>query len=161
VWNDNNNAGDGFNLGYVVEYEVNPFAPSDLVVSSLTHSPASPTTADTITFTAVVKNIGTATAPASTLMFKIGGETPGAPETLFAVPALAPGETFQVQRQATLIAQNYINTATADYTGSVPETNETNNTTTDSYTVSPGLAPDVLSAAMAWPLLGNTGGTQH
>ncbi len=36
----------------------------DLVVSSLTHSPAAPTTSDTITFKAVVKNIGSATAGA-------------------------------------------------------------------------------------------------
>ena len=153
VWNDNNNAGDGFNLGYVVEYEVNPFAaPADLVVQSLTHAPESPTSADTITFTAVVKNIGIASAPASTLMFKIGGETPGLAQTLFAVPALAPGETFQVQRQKTLPAKNYRNTATADYYGVVPEASETNNTTIDNYTVSPGLAPDLLSAGIALPL---------
>ena len=138
VWNDISNSGDGFNQGYVVEYEVNPFAPTDLIVSSLMHSPASPTTTDVITFTAVVKNVGTATAPESTLMFKTGGETPGMASTLFAVPALAPGETFTVQRQATLIAQNYINTATADYFDAVAETNETNNTTTDSYTVTGG-----------------------
>jgi len=129
------------NQGYIVEYEVNPFPASanlpDLIVQSFTHSPLSPTTADLITFTAVVKNIGAVTAPPSTLLFGIGGETPViVPETVVAVPALAPGATFTKIRQATLTAQGYINTATADYFQVVPETNENNNTTTDAYTVS-------------------------
>jgi hypothetical protein len=156
VWNDQSIDSNGLNQGYVVEYEVNPFVPpTDLIVQSLTHSPASPTTADTITFTAVVKNIGTNPAPASTLMFKIGGETPGTEETLFSVPLLAPGQTFQVQRQATLIAQAYINTATADYTGVVSETNETNNTTTDSYTVTSG--PGLLLVSVPPDAQGSSG----
>jgi hypothetical protein len=139
VWNDNNNTGSGLNQGYLVEYEVTPFAaPADLIVQSLTHSPESPTSTDLITFTAVVQNVGIATTAPSTLMFKIGGETPGLPQTLFAIPALAPGATFQVQRQATLPAKNYRNTATADFYGVVPESSETNNTTIDDYTVSPG-----------------------
>jgi hypothetical protein len=108
----------------------------DLIVESLTHSPANPTTADQITFTAVVKNVGTASAGASTLMFRIGGETPGAPKTQFSVPALAPGASKTVTRLLTLnVAQNYMNTATADYTSLVAESNETNNTTTDTYAV--------------------------
>ena len=146
LWNDNTDSPGALNQGYIVEYDVNPFPPpADLIVQSLTHSPASPTTADLITFTAVVQNIGAATAPASTLMFGIGGETPGFPATLVAIPALAPGQTFQVQRQMTLIAQNYLNTAIADYTNAVAETNESNNTTTDSYTVTPpGSTPALL-----------------
>lgn len=140
LWNDNINTGDPANpnQGYIVEYEVNPFAAApdlpDLFVDLLTHS--QPLTAGvTITFTAVVKNSGSVTAPPSTLMFKIGGETPGAPQTLFAVPALAPGAVFQVQRQMALPAKRYINTATADYPGVVTESSESNNTTRDSYTV--------------------------
>ena len=107
----------------------------DLVVESLTHSPSTPTTADTITFTAVVKNNGTGDAAASTLLFTVGGETPKAPQTLYQVPALAPGGSFSVERQLSLEAANYSNTATADFAGQIAETNESNNTTTDSYTV--------------------------
>jgi hypothetical protein len=51
-------------------YEAYP----DLILESLTHNPANPTTADEITFTAVVKNIGNSSAGSSTLMFKIGGK---------------------------------------------------------------------------------------
>jgi len=146
LWNDNTNSPGTLNQGYIVEYEVNPFAAPvnlpDLFVDLLTHS--QPLTAGVpITFTAVVKNSGTVTAPASTLMFKIGGETPGLPQTLFAIPPLAPGAVFQVQRQATLPAKKYINTATADYSavnpkGVVVESSEANNTTRDSYTVTVG-----------------------
>jgi len=138
LWNDNTDSPGALNQGYIVEYEVNPFAPVDLVVQSLTHSPPSPTTATLITFTAVVKNVGAATAPPSTLLFTIGGETPVIVQgTLVDVPALAPGETFTVIRQAALTAQAYINTATADYFQAVPETSESNNTTQDFYTVGP------------------------
>lgn len=110
----------------------------DLTVSSLTHDPASPFTFETITFTAVVKNDPTSlvAAPPSTLMFKIGGETPGIAATLFAVPELAPGATFtQVRAQELNIARAYQNTATADFPGVVPESDNDNNTTIDIFVV--------------------------
>ncbi|GAJ01864.1 unnamed protein product, partial [marine sediment metagenome] len=81
----------------------------DLIVESLTHSPVNPTTADTITFTAVVKNVGSAAAGASTLEFRVGGEFP---YPTYPVPALAPGASHTVQRQEVLSAQSYLNTAT-------------------------------------------------
>ena len=109
----------------------------DLIVESLTHLPANPSTADLITFTAVVKNIGTANAEASTLAFKVGGEI----AQNFAMPSLAPGASHAIQRQEQLsVAQNYLNTATADVNNVVTETNESNNQTLDSYTVTQ--APD-------------------
>lgn len=109
--------------------------PPDLEVSSLTHSPANPTTADLITFTAVVKNLGPGPSRATTLDFRIGDETSGA-ATRFPVPALASGATFPVVRQQTLtVAQGYQNTAVADVNNDVPETNETNNMAADAYTV--------------------------
>ena len=78
-------------------------------------------------------------------MFKIGGEGAGTPATLFPVPALGPGDRFDVERTATLIPQNYLNTATADWDEDVAESNETNNTTTDSYTV--------VAAELVWTVL--------
>jgi sugar lactone lactonase YvrE len=117
------------------DYTAAPAPLPDLIVDSMTHSPANPTTTDLITFTAVVKNIGAGSAGASTLMFTIGGETPGAAGTLFSVPALASGASSTVTRQATLIAQNYRNTATADYPNAVTESNETNNTSIHDYYV--------------------------
>ena len=106
---------------------------ADLVVSSLSHSPASPITTDTITFTAVVKNVGTGQADASLLSLKVGGET--TPPT-FSVPALAPGATYEVQRELVLgVAQNYLVTAKADVNNDVAESNEDNNQRTDTFHV--------------------------
>jgi hypothetical protein len=140
------NAGAGYTLaasaaghGSATSVPFDVGAPTDLIVQSLTHSPETPTTANMITLTAVVKNAGNGSAGASTLLFKIGDETPGRPGTLFGVPSLASGATHTVQRMMMLGAQNYLNTATADFTGAVSEADETNNTTTDAYTVFPPL----------------------
>ena len=106
---------------------------ADLTIESLTHSPVVPTTKDTITFTAVVKNIGDKTADPSTLALKVGGET--MPAT-YSVPSLSPGETHTVRRRETLsVAQSYRNTATADVNEQVPEWNEKNNQKIDNYRV--------------------------
>ena len=113
-------------------YTVTESQEPDLVVSSLTHSPTNPTTADTITFVATVQNIGSAPAAASVLRFRIGGES--SPPT-YPIPTLAPSATYSVTRTAQLTAQNYVNEATADFTGVVSESNESNNVTTDTYTV--------------------------
>ena len=106
---------------------------ADLTVVSLTHSPAVPTTKDTITFTAVVKNKGIKAAEPSTLALQVGGET--TPAT-YSVPGLSPGETHTVQRQETLsVAQGYRNTATADYKQEIKELNENNNQKIEDYRV--------------------------
>ncbi|MGD8568513.1 MAG: CARDB domain-containing protein [Gammaproteobacteria bacterium] len=110
-----------------------PSLAPDLVIETVTHFPAAPTTDDEITFVAVVKNIGSGPADATTLTFKVGGES--APPS-FSVPALTPGATHTVQRKLTLnVAQNYLNTVTVDTTNAVPESNEANNQQTDHYTV--------------------------
>ncbi len=119
----------------------------DLVVDSLTHEPANPNTADLIDFTATVKNVGGAMAGPSTLCFEIGGESCSLQpdSTLFDVPTLAVGEVFAVSRSATLeVAQDYLNTAVADYNQEVTESDEQNNTTTDSFTVTEATAPVAL-----------------
>jgi subtilase family serine protease len=116
----------------------------DLIVSSLTHSPANPTTADTLTFTATVKNQGTDPATATTMTLAVGGES--MPMT-YSIPSLAAGATFTVQRQELLdVAQSYQNTATADAYDSLPEMNEYNNVTTDTFTVTQALPDLVISS---------------
>src|SRR5439155_15804126 len=117
---------------------------ADLIVESLTHTPASPTTRDAIRFTAVVKNAGTASAGASTLELRVGGETPGASSTQLAVPVLAPGATYTAERQLQLAAGPYRTTATADVANVVTESDETNNVKTDDYTVTTALRADLV-----------------
>ena len=106
---------------------------SDLVIRDLSYAPPHPTTKDSITFTAHVVNIGTSTAGASKVAFKVGGETI-APR--YDVPSLASGESYTVQRKVKLdVAQNYQNTVTADVADDVNELNENNNEARLFYTV--------------------------
>ncbi len=106
---------------------------ADLRVKSLSHSPLNPSTADTITFTAVVENVGSKTAEPSMLSFRVGGESS---PPVYPVPALGAGFNHTVQRQLQLnVAQNYRNTVTVDINNEVNESNEGNNIATDDYTV--------------------------
>jgi hypothetical protein len=117
------------------------------LVAELAHTPTDPTAADLIFFEATVTNMGDAAAGASTLLFDIGGEYPG---ESFAVPALAPGEGFTVERVMVLIAQNYTNHAFADANNVIAEINESDNHATDVFTVVPADLPEIDVSALAW-----------
>jgi len=114
----------------------------DLVVESFTISPASPTTSDTITFTAVIRNIGDLHAGLTFAGIDVGGEP--APGQTFECPisdgiaSLAPGEACTVTRRVVLdVAQNYLAIARADAVGDLAtESNEENNTRELAFTVS-------------------------
>jgi hypothetical protein len=110
------------------------------LTATIGHSPANPTAADLITFTATVTNTGNQAAGASTLAFDIGGEAVG---VLYDVPQLAPGESFSAERRIVLIAQNYINRAVADHGGVVAESNEFDNEAIDEFTVIAAALPEV------------------
>lgn len=115
--------------------------PPDLIVETVNHTPANPTTGDVITFTALVKNVGGSTAESSALAFSIGGDGSDARPT-FDVPALAPNETHTTVRQLVIsTAGSYESTATADFTNLVMESNEENNATLHDFTVSVVEAP--------------------
>ena len=105
-------------------------------MQSLTHTPANPATGAPITFNAVVRNAGTASAGASIARWSV---TPGPNAALEQIPALAPGETIAIQRQVTLnVAQDYVSTLIADFTNQVQESNEANNAATENLTVTTG-----------------------
>ncbi len=107
----------------------------DLYVESADLSPNCPDTINQITFTAKVRNKGNKTADATSLSFKVGGES--SPPT-FPVPSLSPGATHVVQRSLTLnVAQNYQNTIRVDINNNVSESNENNNEKKQFYTVVP------------------------
>ena len=132
----------------------------DLIVLDLDHDPESPDGEVTIDFTAVVKNIGSETAGASTLCFEIGGEscTTNPDDTLFDVPSLGPGDTFDVLRVEQLhvtVDTSFTNTAVADFPENVDEHDENNNTTIDNYTVKAAPVDGVFATITALP----TGGT--
>ncbi len=112
----------------------------DLIVYSLTHSPANPTTLDQITVTAIVKNIGTVQAGNSTLLLSIGGSG-GSPNY---TPALAAGASATVTRTVGpfLPVGTYPVTAWADGTHVIAESDETNNSLEDSFLVI--VPPDLI-----------------
>ncbi len=127
----------------------------DLIIASLTHSPISPTTLDTITFTAVVINVGDAQAGPSTANFKVNGDAFGQD---FTIPSLAPGESFTIQRQELMEVANYLNTVTADSNNAVTESREDNNQKTDYYTVIHANA-DLLVTSVTAPFIVKPGTT--
>ncbi len=118
----------------------------DLVVSSVTHSPSSPTTSDKVTFTAVVKNTGSSSAGSSMLSFQVEGIT-SSPK-YYNVPGLNAGETYTVTQQISLDSTKmYTANFKADTYNDVKEANETNNATKDSVTVVSKSAKSSASAS--------------
>lgn len=84
----------------------------DLIIESLMHSPESLITSNTITFTAVVKNIGNTPLGFSTLNFKVGGETSG---KNFTIQGFDPGASLTVLHEESLrVGKNYKNSVTTD-----------------------------------------------
>jgi len=112
---------------------------ADLRVESLSHAPTSPTGADPITYTAVVRNIGGMTAPASSVGFLVGHDPTF---QVVGIGSLGPGASTTASVTLSPRAPGvYADTARADVNGDVIESNETNNDfTTAPYTVGAGNA---------------------
>lgn len=120
---------------------------ADLIIESLTHSPAAPTTLDEVEFSVTVKNAGTlATGP---FYVVVNTSKDGSPiETVTLVELATEGSSLAPQESRTLCcwrstraAGEYSQTAIADFhtdpelNNQVSESNEENNTLTDRYTV--------------------------
>ncbi|GIF77194.1 hypothetical protein Asi02nite_67120 [Asanoa siamensis] len=115
--------------GQVAEFEVcgTPAPNPDLVVSSVSWSPASPNESSTITLSATVQNAGSAAAGATTVNFSLGGLVVGSAN----VGALAAGAAQTVTFNAGNRAQgSYAVTAVVDPTNTIIEQNNANNSTT-------------------------------
>lgn len=128
------------------QFEIVVSAP-DLVVSSLTNSPANPNDLQLVTFSMLVENFGDATADDSTLTLSINGA-----EFNLAVPVLSSpmieaegevGSTALVSFTTTgpLPAGSYAVEATVNSDGSLVESNYANNSLT--RLISVNLAPDL------------------
>ncbi|MFG1815146.1 CARDB domain-containing protein [Kribbella sp. NPDC049174] len=130
--------------GQVADFQVfGTAAPNpDLVVTSVTWSPANPTETTPVTLSATVKNSGTAAAPASSLNFLLGGSVAGTAS----VGALAAGASATVTANAGTRAQgNYTVAAVADPTNAVVEQSDSNNTleSPTQLTVGQAAGPDL------------------
>ncbi|OGO30532.1 MAG: hypothetical protein A2Z29_11165 [Chloroflexi bacterium RBG_16_56_11] len=115
----------------------------DLVVENISLSPANPVIADTVSITVTIKNSGTELAPDSYVVCYVDASI----LSTQAVAPLAAGtmttKTFTWQAQPGLHTVK----ATADSSELVPETDETNNTRTFTFTT---LAPDLFVESLSW-----------
>ncbi|MER7760175.1 CARDB domain-containing protein [Streptomyces sp. NPDC097619] len=110
----------------------------DLTVTAVNANPSAPAVGAPVSFTVAVKNRGTTAVPAGSVTRLTAGSTTLSGTT----PAIAAGATADVALTGTWTAVNggVTLTATADATGTVTETNETNNVFTRSMVVGRGAA---------------------
>ncbi|MEW2145093.1 CARDB domain-containing protein [Micromonospora vinacea] len=115
--------------GQVAELEVcgTPAPNPDLVVSSVTWSPSSPSEVSPVTLSAVVQNIGSAAAGATTVNFSLAGAVVGSAS----VGALAAGASTTVSVNAgTRPMGSYAVSAVVDPANTIVEQNNGNNSLT-------------------------------
>ncbi|MFD6683351.1 CARDB domain-containing protein [Micromonospora parva] len=136
--------------GQVAELEVcgTPAPNPDLVVSSLTWSPSSPSEVSPVTLSAVVQNIGSASAGATTVNFSLAGAVAGSAP----VGALAAGASTTVSFNAgTRPMGSYAVAAVVDPANTIVEQNNGNNSFTAASPLvvaqAPGPDLQVLSIA--------------
>ena len=115
--------------GQVAELQVigTPAPNPDLVVNSVSWTPASPNETSAVTLSATVQNIGTAAAGATTVNFNLGGTVVGSAP----VGALAAGASATVSYNAGPRPQgSYSVAAVVDPTNTIVEQSDTNNSFT-------------------------------
>lgn len=123
------NSNTGAPSGQVAELEVcgTPAPNPDLVVNTVTWTPASPTEVSAITLSATVRNAGTAAAAATTVNFSLAGAVAGSAT----VGGLAAGGSTTVSFNAgTRPMGSYSVAAVVDPTNTVVEQNDANNSFT-------------------------------
>jgi subtilase family serine protease len=133
---DRNTESNESNNEKTFDFTVNPEPRPDLVIQRMTISPENPTTADEITLTVVVKNVGNEGSGSCQLEIKAGGE---GRSPRYLVPVLAPNRTHTARRTLTLpVAQTYRSTATIDVDSRNTESDERNNQEILDFTVRSG-----------------------
>jgi subtilase family serine protease len=122
---------------------------ADLVVTNLTYTPASPVTGDVVTFTATLKNQGTAAGAPGVVSFKMDGTQVSASANN--TTALAAGATTTVTGTWTASGVgSHTATATVDNANTTTEGNETNNTYSATLTVNPKPGIDLVVTDITW-----------
>jgi subtilisin family serine protease/uncharacterized membrane protein len=144
------------------EVATTPRTPADLVVSAFT-GPAAGGAGAPLTMTVTVKNQGLGRADVSNARVVLSSDTAvdaaDAPLGTIAVPALAPGASFSATLSGALpgdaaTGQRFL-IAVADADKTIPESNETNNTSVRSILV----GPDLVLTAMTLPANAAPGAT--
>ena len=127
----------------------------DIIVSSITASPANPTAGQAVTFSAVVRNQGTAATPAGTILgilFSVDGTSVSWSDTNTA--SLAAGASVTLTANGgpsgatwSATAGTHTILANADDVNRITESNESNNTLSTSLTVTASPPPTATLSA--------------
>jgi subtilase family serine protease len=121
----------------------------DLVVTSLTFTPASPVTGDNVSFTATVKNQGTSAGAPGIVSFKVDGTQVSATSNDTAALAVGATKTVIGTWTASGVGSHTV-TATVDNANTTTEGNETNNTNSVSLSVNPKPGVDLVITNITW-----------
>ncbi|REE81485.1 subtilase family serine protease [Paenibacillus taihuensis] len=132
---------------------------ADLVVTDISWSPASPQTGNEVTFSAVVKNQGTAATPAGTIhgvLFAINGTTVSWSDNYTSSIAAGASVTLTAtggpnsKASWTAVAGTQTVRAFVDDINRIPESNDSNNTLDESIAVSVPSKPDLVVTDISW-----------
>ncbi|GAA0555197.1 CARDB domain-containing protein [Paractinoplanes ferrugineus] len=154
-------ANSGAPSGQVAEFQViGVAAPNpDLTVTALTYSPSAPVETDALTLSATVKNIGTATAAATTVSFYVGITKVGTAN----VGATSVGATNVVTANiGARDAGSYPLSAVVDEANTLVELSDANNSyhSPSNLVVTPVSSSDLVASVVSWspgnPAAGNT-----
>ncbi|MCC6317221.1 MAG: hypothetical protein IT361_05960 [Gemmatimonadaceae bacterium] len=114
----------------------------DLVAGAVTVSPANPTTSDVVTLSASVSNVGNTAASSVGWRFLVDGQVVGSGS----IPSVAAtgSSAVSVTTANPLSMGSHTTVLEVDHANAIVESNETNNTATQSFTVSPAQFMDLV-----------------
>ncbi|WP_408894927.1 discoidin domain-containing protein [Paenibacillus taichungensis] len=140
----------GAPAGQIAEFQVfgTPAPNPDLTITGMSWSPSSPVENNAVTLNAIVKNIGSAASPASSVNFYLNNELAGSSP----VTALQAGASTTVSLNAgNKAAASYTLSAKVDENNQIIEENEGNNsyTHTSSLVVAPITSSDLVGI-LSW-----------
>jgi subtilase family serine protease len=116
---------------------------ADLVVQTITWSPANPSRGDSITISIVIQNQGTYESKYSNINFLIDGATRGITE----IEAIDPGSSLTKTITWITLSGEHIFTAIVDEANTTKESNEANNESSITFNT---MAPDLAVKAISW-----------
>jgi subtilase family serine protease len=116
---------------------------ADLVVQSLTWLPSNPSRGDTVVFSLVIKNQGTAISRSTNIDLYIDGNSRGTQD----IQAINPGSTLTKTYSWVITAGQHPLKAVADEMDNVRESNESNNEYTATFSTA---APDLIIDKIVW-----------
>jgi subtilase family serine protease len=132
----------------------------DLIVTDITYSPTSPTIGNAVTFSAVIKNQGTAVGTAGIVAFQV--DDTQVATSANSTSSIAAGGTLTITATGTWTATNGTHTLTAvvDNSNTTVESNESNNSYSEGLTIgggggTPDLIVTDITSTPASPLTGN------